>query len=174
MPPAAKWRLSRTLKRHIEYRPIEDGDLKYIWAAYKKGAFKEMGFRDDLTPEQFKEAFSSVVVSNCQMGWVLHAETKNGFIPVGVVLFSWAPAGSYLIAVGASWMPWASKRNIVESMIGFLNKVRKEHSIVFYALPEHKRIYEVCCMHGITRRVGTSYIAIPGQVAAVFETRKPD
>lgn len=174
MPPAAKWRLSRTLKRHIEYRPIEDGDLKYIWAAYKKGAFKEMGFRDNLTPEEFKIAFSDIVVSNCHMAWLLAANTNNGFIPVGVVLCAWAPGAAYLIVIGVSWMPWASKRNIIECMVGFFSKARKDHNFVGYALPEHKRMYEVCCMHGITRRVGTSYIAIPGKVAAVFETRKPD
>ena len=174
MQPVHKWRLSRTLKRKTEYRPIEDSDLKYLWAAYKKGGFKELGFADDLSPEQFKEAFSAFVVSSCHMAWVLLANTKNGFIPVGVILCSWAPGASYLIVLGVSWMPWATKRNIVESMTGFFSKARKEFSFMGYAVPEHKRMYEVCCMHGITRRVGTSYTAIPGKAAAVFETRKSE
>lgn len=174
MPAPGKWRLSRTLKRHIEYRAIEDKDLKYIWAAYKKGAFQELNFKEGMSPEEFTQAFSSIVVSNCHMAWLLSADTKNGFIPVGVVLCAWAPGSAYLVVVGVSWMPWASKRNIIECMIGFFSKARRDYSFVGYALPEHKRMYEVCCMHGITRRVGTSYIAIPGKAAAVFETRKPE
>lgn len=166
------WRLSKTLKRDIEFRPIEDKDLKYIWAAYKSGGFKEMSFSDSLSPDEFRDAFCRAVTSNCQMGWILTANSKKGFIPVGVILASWAPLATHLVVVGISWMPWATKRNIVECCVGFFNGARKEYSFVGYALPEHKRMYEVCAMHGVMRRVGTSYIAIPGKHVAVFETRK--
>ena len=100
--------------------------------------------------------------------------TRKGFIPVGVVFAAWAPNAPFLIVSGASWLPWASKRNIVECMVGFLSRIRSELQLQFYATPEHKRLYEICAMHGIVRRVGTSYVAMPGHPAAVFETRTPE
>jgi hypothetical protein len=167
----SKWRLSHTLRRTVDYRPIEADDIKYLWAAYKQGAFSDM--EPDLPPEEFKQQLQSIVLAKFHAVWTLFGPTRKGFIPVGVVFAAWAPNGPFLIVTGAVWMPWASKRNIVECMVGFLNGVRKEFALQFYALPEHKRLYEVCAMHGAVRRIGTSFTAIAGKHAAVFETRTP-
>jgi hypothetical protein len=167
--PPSKWRLKKTLKRAVDFRPIEDDDVKYVWAAYKKGALAPMGFEGtDLSAEEFKSRFEETVVTRCPATWVLFAQQK--LKPIGVVFGSWAPNAQYIIIAGMCWFPWATKRNIVESMVNFLNGVRKEFMLVFYTLPEHKRTYEVCAMHGVVRRVGTSYVAIPGKASAVFET----
>lgn len=167
-----KWRLKRTLKRRFEYRPIEIDDIKYLWAAYKSGALSAMGFeRDDMSAAEFKEAMEKAIIERCHAAWTILAITKKGFIPAGLVLACWAPNAPYLIITGIAWMPWASRRNIVEGTVGFFNHARKEFSFVGYATPDHKRMYEVCAMHGIMRRVGTSYVAIPGKACAVFETR---
>lgn len=173
-PRQIKWRLKKTLKRKAEYRPIEAEDIRFIWAAYKQGALKPMGFHDEsMTADQFKQRFEQAVVSNFHAAWTLFAPTKKGSIPVGLVLAAWAPNAPYMIVTGMCWFPWASKRNIVEAIVNFLNGVRREFMLVFYALPEHKRTYEVCAMHGVVRRVGTSYVAIPGNAAAVFESIAP-
>lgn len=121
----------------------------------------------------FKAEFEHDVVSNFHAAWVLFAPTKKGQLPVGIVLAAWAPNAPYMIVTGMCWFPWSSKRNKLESMVNFLNKVRKDIMLMFYALPEHKRLYEVCAMHSVVRRIGTSYTAIPGHPAAVFETRAP-
>lgn len=170
---ASKWRLKRTLKRSVSYRPIEDDDVKYSWAAYKKGALSPMGesFTKEMNAEEFKSLFEQFVIQNHHAAWTLIAPTAKGNIPVGIVLAAWAPNAPFMIVNGMVWFPWASHRNHVESMVCFLNGVRKQQSLTFYTLPEHKRIYEVCAMHGIIRRVGTSFVAIPGKSAAVFETR---
>jgi len=170
-PRARKWRLSQTLRRATDYRPIEDADIKYLWAAYKQGAFPDMV--PDLPPDQFKQQFEAIVLARFHAVWTLFANTRKGFIPVGVVFAAWAPNGPFLIVTGAVWLPWATKRNILECMVGFLNGVRKEFALQFYALPEHKRLYEVCQIHGTVRRIGTSYTAIPGKQCALFETRVP-
>jgi hypothetical protein len=163
-----KWRLSKTLKRQVSYHPIEDDDVKYVWAAYKKGALASMGFEGvDLPADEFKRAFEEIVVTRCPATWVLLAKGK----PVGVVFGSWAPNAAYIIIAGMCWFPWATKRNIIETMVNFLNGVRREFMLMFYATKEHKKVYEVCAMHGTVRRVGTSYTAIPGHAACVFETR---
>lgn len=173
-PPPRKWRLRRTLKRHFDYRPIETDDIKYIWAAYKKGELSAIGLaKEDMTPDEFRQTVERGIVENCHAAWTLIAETGKGFIPVGIVLAAWAPNASYLIVTGMAWLPWASKRNKVEAMVGFLNGVRKEFPLMFYALFEHLRMYEVCAKHGVVRRVGTSLNAIPGKQCAVFETISP-
>lgn len=156
----------------MDFRPIEDADVKYLWAAYRQGAF-DFDNRD-MTAAEFKTAFEQAVISQCHAAWVLFGPTRRGIMPVGMVFAGWSPSGTFLVVSGAVWMPWASKRNIIECMVGFLNRVRTEVSLQFYALPEHKRLYEICAMHSIVRRVGTSYVAIPGKTAAVFETRTPD
>jgi hypothetical protein len=169
--PPSKWRLKRTLKRAIDYRPIEDEDVKYAWAAYKQGGLAALNFATDLSPDDFKALFEQTIVSKCHAAWTLFGNTKRGFIPVGIVLAAWAPSAPYLIVLDIDWMPWASHRNIIECSVGFFNGARKDFAFVGYALPEHKRMYEVCAMHGVMRRVGTSYVAIPGHHCAVFETR---
>ena len=170
--PLSKWRLKRTLKRPVDYRPIEDADLKHIWVAYKKGALAPAGIEGtELSAPDFKTAFEQYVLENYSAAWVLFAPTSKGRTPVGIVFGAWAPRGAYMTVAGMCWFPWASKRNILEAIVGFLNGVRKEIPLKFYALPEHKRTYEVCAMHGIVRRVGTSYVAFPGKAAAEFETR---
>lgn len=168
----SKWRLKRTLKRSASYRPIEDDDVKYAWAAYRKGALSPMGevFAQEMNAEQFRQSFEAFVVQNHHAAWTLLAPTSKGKIPVGIVLAAWAPNAPYLIVNGACWFPWASIRNRLEAMVCFLSGVRKEHQLVFYSLPEHKRMYEVCAMHGIVRRVGTSFVAVPGKQCAMFET----
>lgn len=125
----------------------------------------------NMSADEFKAEFEAFVLSRHHAAWTLFATTKSGHIPVGVV-FAESPINApYFLVNGMCWFPWASRRNIVEASVNFLNAIRKEMALVFYALPDHKRTYEVCAMHGIVRRVGTSYVAIPGHAAAVFETR---
>ena len=126
----------------------------------------------DLDPDEFKDALTKGVIEHCHAAWTLFGQTKKGVIPVGIVLAAWAPNAPYLIITGIAWMPWASRRNIIECTVGFFNSARREFQFVGYATEDHKRMYEVCAKHGIMRRVGTSYVAIPGHAAAVFETVK--
>ncbi len=166
------WRLRKSLARHIQVRPIEDADIRYAWAAYKTGGLSEMGFAKSLTAEQFKVAFEQTVVTMYPATWAIIANTRKGLIPVGFVFGSFAPLNAYLIVMGISWFSWASKRNILEGTVAFFNSIRKEFPWMGYANNKHKKVYEVCCMHGIMRRIGTSHVVFPDGPAAVFEGRK--
>lgn len=161
-----KWRLSRTLRRRVDSRPIENDDVKYAYAAYKNGALKDH-FPDGLDAPSFKQAFEEFVLSSAHAAWVIVAHTKNGFIPIGLVLGVWA--GPLMMIQGVVWFPWASKRNITEGTVGFFNDLRKQFKWMGFAYGDHKRIYEVCCMHGIMRRVGTSHMS--EHHPAVYEGR---
>lgn len=162
----------------MEARPIEDEDVRWAWAAYKKGALSQMSprFADGkLTGEEFRKEFAQEIVDNYDAAWTLFAETQKGFVPVGLVLAFWPhPNPAYIRCMtvgGIAWFPWARSRNRIESLVHFFNTVRNDIPLMGYARPEHKRMYEIVCMHGIMQRVGTSYTIFGDVPAAVFETR---
>lgn len=163
------WRLKKTLSRRVETRPIEDSDVRYAWAAYKLGKFNIIP--DGLDAAQFKAAFEQMVLATLPATWIVSANTAKGFMPIGIVFGAFAPLNTHLVIVGITWFPWASKRNILEGDVAFFNMLRKQpFQWIGYAKQEHKPAYEVCCMHGIMRRVGTMHMA-DGPVA-VFEGKK--
>jgi hypothetical protein len=165
-----KWLLKNTLRRKIESRPIEQADLKYAYAAYKKGVLGVMGFADGMDAPAFRAAFEHYVMNNAQAAWVISTDNKNGFVPTGIAFGGWAPMEAYLVIIGIVWFPWASKRNILEGTVSFFNSLRRELNWMGFATSEHKRLYEVCCMHGIMRRVGTSNLG--ANPSAVYEGRR--
>lgn len=166
------WRLSKTLSRRVEVRPIEASDVQYAWAAYKKGGMSEIVAEKNLAAPAFKTAFEAAILGNYHAAWIIQAQAKGRFMPIGIVVGCWATQQSvYMIISGILWFPWATKRNIIEGTISFFNKIRKEIPVMGYAMNGHKRAYEICCMHGIMRRVGTTHVVFPGQSAAVYEGR---
>lgn len=171
--PKPNWRLRKTLARKIDIRLMQPGDMKYLWAAYKKGALSPMGEDfaiPDMDASAFKVAFEAKAEKFSE-GWVVSADTAKGFIPCGAIFGKFDAVLPFMIVAGIVWFPWASSRNIIEGSVTFFHSVRKPIPTMLFATDEHKRLYEVVCMHGIMRRVGTSSIAFPGQQAAVFETR---
>lgn len=166
--PASKWQLKRTLRRKTAYRLVEPNDLRYLWAAYKRGSLDVLGFAGNLLPDEFTRAIDERMTASSHMGWALLIDDR----PVGFVFAAWSPFNHFMEIVLVLWMPWASKRNIVESTISFISEIKKQADFIGYAIPEHKRLYEVAAMHGLVRRIGTSYNAIPGKAVAIFESRR--
>jgi hypothetical protein len=173
------WRLKKTLARKPDFRPIENDDLKYAWAAYKKGALASMGGvfgGQDLSPAEFKEAFEKEVLDNYHGVWTLLAQDPKR--PIGFVLGFFShpnPAKAPFMIVGDMiWMPWATPRNRLEAAVSFFASARKEMPMMEFASEDSKRFFEVIARHGVMRRVGTSHNVYTGAPAAVFETRRPD
>lgn len=177
--PEAKptWRLSKTLARKLDFRPIEEDDVKYAWAAYKKGALASMGgmfAEPQLTADEFKTAFAAEVTTTYHGAWTLFAETKKGYLPIGIVLGFYSHPNPrfapFMIVGDMLWFPWSSARNRIESAVHFFNKIRSQIPMVEYASEQHKRFFEMIMRHGIMRRIGTSHNVYPGQGTAVYET----
>src|SRR5690242_3874394 len=81
-------RLSRTLKRPgVSFRPIEDDDIKYAGAAWKKGALEGADpiFAREMTPEEFRKTFTDYVLRGGS-AWTLMAETSRGRMPAAIVI----------------------------------------------------------------------------------------
>lgn len=176
------WRLRKTLKRNISFRPSEAEDIRYAFAAYKKGSLAGMAAPFDdpkMSPEEFKTAFEAVVTTRYHGAWTFFGETKKGFIPIGFLLAFYShplPSFSPFMIVGdLVWFPWASTRNKIESAVNFFTKIRNEIPMVDYSHGEaNKKFFEMLCRHGIMRRVGTMFNVVKGEPVTVFETRRGD
>ena len=181
MPHRANgWRLKRTLKRKTEFRPLAEEDFRYLFVTYKDGGLASLGkdFGEPvMEPAEFREALGDEIIENYDGAWTLLAETKRGFMPVGVVLGFFShrdPAKAPFMIVGDMlWFPWASDRNKVETAVGFFHAVRDEVPFVEYANLETKKFFETIAKHGVMRRVGTTHNVYPGEPTAIFETRRP-
>lgn len=176
--PQSKWRLKKTLARRLEFRPIENDDIRYAWAAYKKGCLKDMAgpFTDTkLTADQFKAEFEMVVLTRYHGSWTLFADSAKGFLPIGMVFAFYSHTdpllAPFMIIGDIVWFPWATARNRVESAVNFFNKTRTDIPMVDYAYGEvNKRFFETISKHGIMRRVGTTFNVVKGEPVAIFET----
>ena len=169
--PANKWRLRKTLRRrNTDLRQIEPDDMRYLWAAYKLGKLSGLALPEGMSADEFAGSADQKLSQHCQMGWTMLADDKV----VGFVFGAHSPFNAFIEILLVIWMPWASKRTIIESTIGFISHMRNKHNFMGCATPENKRLYEVAAMHGLVCRIGTSYIVIPGKATAIFESRKPD
>jgi len=166
-PQASKWRLSKTLKRKPQFRDVSEGDLKYAWAAYKRGSFDGM-IEEELDPRAFAEAFGSLGVAFHGM-WTFLDDGK----PVGMgFAFMAHPEpvlAPYMIFDRVIWFDWATPRQRIEHGVNFFNEIRKEFPVIGHVDKENKSYFEMMCKHGVIRRVGTSH----NLDKAVFETRAP-
>lgn len=164
------WRLSRTLKRASDVSPIEEEHIKYLWAAYKKGALSDIFDGTDLNARDFKNSLEDIVLSNFDAAWIISCNEDD--LPCGLVLGNWHPLKDDVMFISMiAWFPWATKRNIVEGTIRFLDDVRKELSLIGYASMEHKNLYDVAARHGVVRRVGTTH-NFKEEPVAIYETKQ--
>src|SRR5262245_34194038 len=173
------WRLRRTLARRLSFRPIEAEDIRWAYAAYKKGALAQLAgplIDTGMTPDEFGVAFQPLVTTRYHGAWILFTETKRVFCPVGLVVAFYShpePALSPFMILGdIIWFPWASVRNRVEAAVYFFHVIRSSLAMVGYANGEaSKKFFEMICQHGVMRRIGTTFNMIKDDPVAVFETR---
>ena len=152
-------RLTRTLKRNPKFHGLGEDDIKYLWVGYKKGIFSDI-FKEGLSAKEFSEVAVEYMLTAYTHAWVL------GETPVGVVFG--INVGPFVYLGSVKWFPWATKRQISEHLIGFLNLIRKELNCVWDCTEEDKNFYEYIARHGIIRRVGTLH---SNNHAKLWETR---
>jgi hypothetical protein len=177
--PRPTWRLKKTLARKVDFRPIEQDDIKYAYVAYKKGLLASMGERwasGEMDPATFAKQFEAEVITVYHAAWTLMAESRKGYMPVAIVLGFYShplpQLAPFMIVGDMIWFPWATARNKIESAVAFFSRIRNEIPMVEYASEQHKRFFEMICQHGVMRRIGTMHHVYPGQLTAVFETRQ--
>jgi len=144
-------------------------DIRWLYAAYKKGAFGNE-FGDDLDSETFPAAFYERIPDGAGV-WVLFAPTIRDDAPVGVAI-GLRGHWEHHVWPHVVWFPWASARNKLEATVLFLNVQRREYKMIIAPTFEDKDFFVRVCRYGVLRRVGTSY-NWSSEDAVLFETRNP-
>lgn len=142
--------------------------MRYLWAAYKKGALAVMGEPfdgDELRPADFEEAFLEHVGANFNGGWVAE---KDG-TPLGLIL-GWV-RGRVIEVGDMIWFPWASARNVYEAVVRYMDDMRGDYVVLEFARLKDKKFFERVASHGIMRKVGHAHSIYPDGPAVIFETK---
>ena len=150
-------RLYRTLKRNPEFRLLEEKDFKYLWAAYKKGAFGEI---KEITPKEFESNIYTMKYADI---WVV------GNKPIGIIFGNFIGPIEWLDEI--IWFPWATKRQILEHSVNFFNKMRKNRLLLWYVVMKEKKFYEHIQKYGIIRKIGHFEGLIENEPVVMFQTR---
>lgn len=157
-------------------RPVDNDDVKYLFAAWRMGHLSFDDFNPDgMTAEAFVEAFATYIASRFQVAYTLIAKAPGkGTIPVGVVFGIIPLHGKPVVWCGDfTWFPWASPRNKLESTVHFMNQMRREWLVLGFADMGTVPFFEHVCRYGVLRRVGTVFDMLIEGPTAVFQTRKP-
>jgi hypothetical protein len=117
-----------------------------LWAAYKKDVFSKV-FKEGLSAKEFSDIVMEYFSTAYTHAWVF------GEKPLGIAFG--INIGRFVYLCSMNWFPWATKRQRIEHMVGFLNGIRKELYCVWDCEEKDKRFYEYIARHGIIRRVGT-------------------
>ncbi len=159
---------SRTLRRNPTYRALQPDDVKWMYAAYRQGGMRDI-LPFTLETDQIAE-FIEGVLALATGNVVLEARNATG--PVGIIRLN---ENGHRLEILPSFFPWATPRNVVESLVKFLHDVRRDYAVLWTVAPPDKRLAEVMAAYGVIRRVGTlEHWYGPRQPAALFEGRMFD
>jgi hypothetical protein len=156
-------------------RLTDADDVKYIYAAWRLGAKPLDAIKCDNNPDTFTTAFADHVAQRYHVAYTLVATPPGkDTMPVGVVFGVKPFHGEPVLWIGDFlWFPWASKRNMLEAAVHFMNQMRKEQTLIGFAEPEVIPFFEHICRYGVTRRAGTFFDIFTEGPRAIFQTRKP-
>lgn len=126
-PKQARDRLFKTGKPEI--RPVEESDLAVLWAAYKlsegEDSLKALGEMDQ---EQFTDKIIQYISSK-YAAWMIEDNNykyKDGYGPVGLMVASY---NGWEMEPHFMPFPWATPRNRMKSIVGFMMMARYEKGV---------------------------------------------
>lgn len=157
----------RVLRRDPTFRPIEETDLiGCVYVAYRAGAFKE---EEGLTEQEFADRYVNDVLKWDEI-YVLEALRPDGHVrPVGLMVVG---ISDHRMIPHVQWFPWASKRNKIETVLKFLNEMRKKWGVLVVADPDSVNFFNHICKTGILRRIGTSEVWYKGKRTPLYEVKQ--
>lgn len=155
------------VKRDIRFKVLEEEDLKWLWAAYKRGAFKWLP--SDMDGQVFKDRALKLLATVSE-AFVAYAPGHLDDQPVGLISLAIDQHDNYEVHV--EWFPWATARNKIEVTAKFLREVGRYKNLVVYSEVKNKRFFERMMDYGILRRVGhVSNFFRGGDQAIMFQSR---
>lgn len=156
-------------------RLTDPDDMKYLYAAWRKGAKPLDVIQAENDPTKFLEAFTEHATPRYDVGYTLVAKPPGKEVmPVGLVFAIKPFFQQPVLWIGDFiWFPWASPRNKLETSVHFLNQMRKEWTVIGFAEPDVIPFFEHICRYGVSRRAGTLFDLFEEGPRGVFQTRKP-
>lgn len=156
-------------------RPSDPDDLKYLYAAWRKGAKPLDVITVENDPDKFIEAFIAHSEKRYDILYTLIGSPPGrSAMPVGMVFGIRPFFERNILWIGDFlWFPWASPRNKLETAVHFLNQMRKEWTVVGFAEPQVIPFFEHICRYGVSRRAGTLFDLFEEGPRGVYQTRKP-
>ena len=156
-------------------RLTDPDDMKYLYAAWRKGTKPLDVIEAENDPAAFLEVFTDHAAKRYQVAYTLIATPPGkDTMPVGIVFGIKPFFGHQILWIGDFiWFPWASSRNKLETAVHFLNQMRKDWTVVGFAEPDVIPFFEHVCRYGVSRRAGTLFDLFEEGARGVFQTRKP-
>jgi hypothetical protein len=133
--------------------------MKYVWAAYKRGAIKGPLFPEGLEPADFRAKLADLAIKLIRGNGeitILVGKTAHGQIPLGLVITVLAVGGDHAPCASShvQWFPEASARNKLECGARFLVDLKETVNVSISAAERDWPFYAHLCKYGILRPVG--------------------
>ncbi len=154
-PREKRERLFRTSRPYFREFELYDGsdyhkDLKILWVAHKNAPF--YGIDKDLNEYQFIE----YIKLNTAEIVIVEDDNKQYADqgPIGVVTIL---NNGWKIEPHVEFFPWATPRNKLRSVVGFMQWARSSRKIgcvMAYSLNESKPLFDRACTYGVLHYVG--------------------
>lgn len=158
----------RIRRQFIDVRETQAEDLKFAWAAYRKGALEELNpiFGSDMGLEDFKIALPELLLSYGNTLWTLVAPVPGReAMPVGMV--TGFVKGRVIHDTHFVWFPWASPRVKLETAKEFLERSRKEFFVMGYPSEDFEKFFDALVDMGTLKRGCRFHGLLPGK-AVIF------
>lgn len=149
--------------------------MPYLWAAYRKKALTMHPiFEEDMDKDEFLQAIASYLDANNLEAISFFAGEDLKAVGLGLL---WV-RGRVIQISDLIWYPWASKRQVIETFLNFINEIRstthpetgRKYMVLEFAREEDQAFFDYICKYGVMRRVGTSYEIYENQRARIYET----
>jgi len=142
------------LKRKPRIRLTQDSDMRWLWAAYQMGMWREK-LSGHLSQDGFEEKFYEIA-GKVAHDWILEAPGDDGLQPVGLILAQRVVTGKNVdrsvIEPFVEWFPWATPRNQIEATAAFLKYISKEFKIFVFAEEDATNFWLLFKRYGIVRQ----------------------
>lgn len=146
----------KLLRRGCHYRPLDDGDMKWLWGAYLDDSLTSIAVPDlDETtfPDAMRNLFTLYYERQGQ-AFLLegHFIQYGGNAPVGLMLVDESQGAFWPHTV---WFDWATPRNKIETSVKFFQDLNHEGNVMFVATRQEIPFYSHLARYGLVNRRGT-------------------
>lgn len=160
-----KPRLARTLRRGgVGFHVARDDDARWLWAAYRRGAFPDAA--EGMDRERFLDWLAERAAAFHEV-WILTAPNEDEKRPVGVVAGRF---DEYGLRPHVIWFPWSTPRNRMECALKFLHDIGREHFTWFIARREDVPFFDHLIRYGMIRAVGKVKRVFDGGDGIMYHT----